>query len=361
MRSNKHRNGSVMIWGMVTMTVIVGISALAFDLARVQIVKTEMRRAADAAAHAAAREVNSVMSAVRAAARQYAGNNLLTDTAGGLTLENSEIIRGKWNAQTRTLDTSSMNPDAVRIIARRTAQKGNAVPLIWASLLKGQNTCDINVMATAVYITPVNVEHSAPGTANPFLAGMPKGSSASLNNPHNSPDYTGVKGKVESGPKPVAGLPIVPGTELTFDQISGTVRHDPNLPYFNPDGELTDIGHNSNGNENGITDVIAPINSLVGVFLTDEEPHKYMQGRVPPPRLDFSTPASRDFTKLEPKIQQIFFIGDSRTSKGEIQRFVVPEGATRLYLATWDFYEWNNNDGDRVVRVIRPGKTMLVE
>ena len=28
------------------------------------------------------------------------------------------------------------------------------------------------------------------------------------------------------------------GDELTFDNIDGTARHDPSLPYFDPDGEM---------------------------------------------------------------------------------------------------------------------------
>ena len=95
----------------------------------------------------------------------------------------------------------------------------------------------------------------------------------------------------------------------------------------------------------GISDLTAPINALVGVFLDDEQPNH----SAPPKALDFRSPASREFTSLEPQLKQLFWIGDGKTKDGLAQEFAVPEGATRLYLATWDFYEWNNNAGWRVV------------
>ena len=81
----------------------------------------------------------------------------------------------------------------------------------------------------------------------------------------------------------------------------------------------------------------------------------------PPSGLDFSTDASRDFTTLQPQIKQLFFIGDGQRSDGTPQQFVAPPGATRLFLATWDFYEWNNNYGQRTVKVSRPGQIITVE
>jgi hypothetical protein len=164
-------------------------------------------------------------------------------------------------------------------------------------------------------------------------------------------------------------MPLDEGEALTFDSISGTAKHDPRLALFNPDGELGDIGHNNlttNGsnsygskmyNENGIADVTAPINALVGVFLTDDAPNLTSA----PSNLDFSTAASRDFGTLKPELKQIFFIGDGLDSKGNKQNFVVPKGATRLYLATWDFYEWNNNDGFRNIKVNRPMQIITVK
>ena len=70
---------------------------------------------------------------------------------------------------------------------------------------------------------------------------------------------------------------------------------------------------------------------------------------------------ARNKAVYRPKLKQMFFIGDGLTKDGLPQKFVAPEGATRLFLATWDFYEWNNNAGARNVKVYRPGSTRLVK
>ena len=207
-----------------------------------------------------------------------------------------------------------------------------------------------------MYVRAVDVNQQIEATANPFLAGMPKGTVASLNNPKNSPDYAGSPGQPLQSPFTV-NVPLEEGQALTFDSISGTARHDPTLATYEPDGNLGSIGHNTSGNEHGIADTNAPINALVGVFLTDEQPDR----TAAPPKLDFSSQASRDFGMLEPQVKQIFFIGDGQSSAGKRQEFVVPKGATRLFLATWDFYEWNNNSGQRTVKVSRPQQVILVQ
>jgi hypothetical protein len=95
----------------------------------------------------------------------------------------------------------------------------------------------------------------------------------------------------------------------------------------------------------------------VGLFLDDSQPNTTSA----PTNLDFSTPASREFTELQPKLKQIFFIGDGKNSNGARQEFIAPKGATRLFLATWDFYEWNNNAGSRNIRITRPMQIITVK
>jgi hypothetical protein len=323
-------------------------------------VKTELRRAADAAARAGAAVL---LTGGPSAARDRARSTALLNKADGepVTLNTAtDVELGTWDAKTKRFtklagsDLSKAN--TIRVVARRTTKSGNAVPLAFGQMI-GKDSCDVSAEAIILAIAAVNVNETVQATANPFLAGMPKGSAASLNNPHNSPDYAGDRTSPRQSPLPVQGMPLVDGAVLTFDSIAGTARHDPNLPYFNPDGELSDIGRNSNGAENGISDLTAPINALVGVFLTDEQPNR----SAPPKALDFRSPQSREFTTLQPQLKQLFWIGDGQTKDGVKQEFVVPEGATRLYLATWDFYEWNNNAGWREVKVTRPQRLVTVK
>lgn len=362
------RRGVSAIYLVVYLVVLSAFCSLAVDLGRVQLAKTELRRAADGAARAAAAGLLTNPDQAISLARQFANLNNVDGVP--LNLESQDIQLGRWDAKTRVFtnltggDLSRAN--AVRIIARRSNSRGNGIPMLFASLL-GFHSCNISAESIAVVIPPTDVDQYVPATANPFLSGMPAGSVASRPNPHNSPDYAGSPGNPRQSPLAI-NMTIEEGQILTFDSIEGTARHDPNLPFFDPDGELTDIGHNnltgnhnsSYGsrlyNENGIADVIAPINSLVGVFLDDNPPNL----TPAPENLDFSTPASRDFAQLRPKLKQIFFIGDGLRSDGARQQFIVPAGATRLYLATWDFYEWNNNYGFRNIKVQRPMQIVTV-
>lgn len=79
-------------------------------------------------------------------------------------------------------------------------------------------------------------------------------------------------------------------------------------------------------------------------------------GQATPAQLDFG--AGLGFTSLSPGIGQIFFIGDGLTSdsnagdfSGQVQQFVVPVGATRLYLGRVDGFGWYNNVGSFDVTV----------
>jgi hypothetical protein len=64
------------------------------------------------------------------------------------------------------------------------------------------------------------------------------------------------------------------------------------------------------------------------VFLSDAEPID-----PPPSRLDF---ANGEFAELAPALHQIFYVGDGHQVDGTLQRFIVPAGATRLFLGFAD-------------------------
>jgi len=70
--------------------------------------------------------------------------------------------------------------------------------------------------------------------------------------------------------------------------------------------------------------------------------------------LDFGTVESRNYLLLSPMLKQVFFVGDGRTTEGEQQKVVIPEGATRLYLGTMDSWQWTNNIGELKAKVTDP-------
>ena len=139
--------------------------------------------------------------------------------------------------------------------------------------------------------------------------------------------------------------------------INGGANNFQSSTLYDGDGNLSWICNNIKGAENGMSDLRAPINSVIAVFLSDSAPNS----GTTPETLDFTSQASRDFTTLQPKLKQPFFIGDGRNSSGEAQRFIPPVGATRLFIATMDAYEWNNNTGGFVVTAHASGKVLLVK
>ena len=134
---------------------------------------------------------------------------------------------------------------------------------------------------------------------------------------------------------PLYNFAAAAGQVLTFSNISGTVNYSA-LPITStngvPDGRAYLAGTNisSVGGISGIQNDNA-IGFLVGVFLNDSEP----TGSGPSP-LNFTNNTS--FAELSPQLNQTFFIGDGLTGSGvgNIQRFLVPEQATRLFLGFAD-------------------------
>jgi len=165
-----------------------------------------------------------------------------------------------------------------------------------------------------------------PGTSNPFLAGMPNGSTCCM----------GDSAPAES-PVLVTGISLIPGTAITFTNVTGSVNNDAGVPTSPPDGDpsilvTTAAFEGGNQSPNNIAGFInTPVSALAGVFLGPSLP----TANPAPSSIDFG-PAGvgTNFLSLDPMLQQAFFIGDGLTGNGtgEVQTFVVPAGATRLFL-----------------------------
>jgi hypothetical protein len=170
---------------------------------------------------------------------------------------------------------------------------------------------------------------TVPGGSNPFLAGMPNGS-------------TCCSGDAAPAQSPVfAAFIATPGLSFTFS-VTGSVDHTGATPTLSPDGS----GLSSTPSNNGIAGANWPIDALVGVFLDASQP----DSSAAPSSLDFTT---TNFTTLSPGLKQAFFIGDglTGTGSGTVQTFIAPPGATRLFLGTSDGFGWFNNTGSFLVGV----------
>jgi hypothetical protein len=198
-----------------------------------------------------------------------------------------------------------------------------------------------------------------PGTSDPWLAGAPDGTKASAHpsDPSNSPDVAPTH-----SPVLVNGAAITPGAVLTFG-VTGSAGYGPDAAKASgPDGKLYDgkFIHHLIGAQNGISDVVAPINALLGVFLDGNVPTTAPTGLdfrsgglgvTSPGTLGAVNPVAggTGYATLAPGLGQVFFIGDGLGAGGVAQQVTVPNGATRLFLGTADGWKWADNSGGYVV------------
>lgn len=202
----------------------------------------------------------------------------------------------------------------------------------------------VAVAAAAHADSPVTVV--VPGQANPWLAGLPDGATASFTD-------------VAPGQSPVLvpGLALVAGTVVQFLNVTGGTLNMDGCPgvCIGAEGDPSLYGYTVRADfagypdgENGIGNVLAPFGALLGVYLGADLP----TSTAAPATMDFqSTATGLNFTTLSPGLKQVFFIGNGMTDSGVLQSFAVPTGATRLYLGTLDGFGWSNNTGELALDV----------
>ncbi len=174
---------------------------------------------------------------------------------------------------------------------------------------------------------------AVPGSANPWLAGMPEGATSSQDTaPAQSPIFIDLS-------------QVGPGGYLTFAAF-GATDNGGGL-QFGADGDDSGwIVDHAYGVENGIANSALPFLALTGVFLDDTQP----DGSAAPVALDYKS-LTTSFTSFAAQLKQPFFIGDGLTPSGQVQQFLIPTQATRLFLGTADGYGWNNNSGVLLVEI----------
>src|SRR5438552_3583396 len=128
MLSNRHRNhrkGVGLPWAIIMLLVLCAMASLAVDYGRVQVVKNQLRGAADAAALAGGQEVL----ADPVYAKQAAIDTAKANKADGspVILQSGDVVPVIWNEtnHTYTLPSGTQKPNAVMVTAYRTAARGN--------------------------------------------------------------------------------------------------------------------------------------------------------------------------------------------------------------------------------------------
>jgi len=310
-----------MIWIVITFGVMCLFCGLAVDLGRAQTAKTELRRAADAAARAGAMEIlkgntdySSDSKSVLTIVAEVAKANLADGTPVVLNTS-TDIQIGTWNSFTRMFTPTFSSPNAVRVYARRNgAANQNAVPLIFTQVI-GRKSLDVWAVSVAQVVTVNTVTNfSVSANSNPWLAGTqnltPGSETASITDPgypssnhpwqhdiNGPPDSKNFKTGEPYGSPPVVNLNLQPGDIINLSDVSGTAQNDPNGTKFSANGDQGAKGiyddsashpyvNTSNVNsyeqnisnyptgmtEHYISDTYAPINGMMGVFLNGDVP-----------------------------------------------------------------------------------------
>jgi len=130
-----------LIYYLVCIPLLLAVASFAVDFGRVELAKTEMRGAVDAAARAACAYIPTDLASARSAAIAAASSN----TVDGVPLElrSQDIEFGLWKVEDKTFDPGSSSPNAVRIWAYRTNGRSNPIPLHMSQVM-GISTRDIS-------------------------------------------------------------------------------------------------------------------------------------------------------------------------------------------------------------------------
>ncbi len=170
------------------------------------------------------------------------------------------------------------------------------------------------------------------GLANVTLAGAPE--SQQLGN-----DSTPLQSPVE------VPLGITAGQTVQVEASGFVDARGNQSPDTPPDGAYY-LTYNTQ-RAFGISSIRGPGGALIGVFLGAGAP----QMNALPPDVEV-TESYRNQGRLQPLLQQPFFIGRGRTPSGEVKKFVAPAGAARLFLGVLDSGGYNyDNTGFFTVTV----------
>lgn len=143
--------GGGTIWGLMSIILLAGIAGLAVDVTDAFRGRTMLQATADAAALAAAIDLDDE-SAARDAAQIYAARNM-APAEHGRVLETENIAFGSWDAASRTFSPGTSPADTVHVTVRRAAVGDNAWPTNFLRII-GLFSWDITVQAAAQRFIP---------------------------------------------------------------------------------------------------------------------------------------------------------------------------------------------------------------
>jgi len=334
----------VIVYLSVAMVAMLGFCSLAVDVGHCQLVKTELRRAADAVAIQCMVTYNNSSTETTTYTYNASTNPI---TMGNSNSPTFTISWGYWHPTTSTFNsTASGGTLACKVVVSCTQANGNPIPLTFGPVI-GQSSIDMTASSIVTDSGNASANATVPSTANPYFAGMP----STTTNVYGDTNTASTNASIQ-----ITAIPVIPGSYLTFSSFTGTTSVVPGtMPYVGASGVSnyaygTATQHNedwdgsgSPDTENGIANAIMPESSLMGLFLGPDAPDTTA---APTTVVDWTTSANQTattFTNLTTKAP--FYIGNGQSTNGTVQKFQVPAGATRLYIAIWDGEQYNNNGG----------------
>lgn len=240
----------------------------------------------------------------------------------------------EWNEHTRIWNSGDASVALIEIVFLSLEFGGNDTALDDISFIPDPSPCLNRVFDPEQFNVLQSDPVLVPGDANPFLSGQLDG--------------VRIKGDRSPDESPILASTVQPGDVLSF-VVEGSVSFTgASEPTTAPDGGALETSSSALGIA-GYREKSLPINALVGVFLGDGIPQD------PAPSEIIYSGDSLQFELLAPRLHQIFYIGDGLTGEGIglRQEFVVPDGATRLFLGTTDGFGWFNNSGFFEVTICR--------
>lgn len=155
--SNHHRRsrnrGVALVWVGLSLVVLVGFVALGIDMGRIKLAKTELQTAADAAARAACWPIPQLQFTEGMSRSQAVINS--NDAGGeeiGYDPAQNDLEYGIWWRNIRVFEP--LPPDllnranAVRVITHRDSERGNPLPMAFATAVNWDTT-DVRAVAVA--------------------------------------------------------------------------------------------------------------------------------------------------------------------------------------------------------------------
>ncbi|HEX8522928.1 MAG TPA: pilus assembly protein TadG-related protein [Tepidisphaeraceae bacterium] len=260
--NSRSRSGVGLVYAIIFMSVMLLFCSFAVDYGRVQLAKTQLQSAADAAALAGAGELKNGLARSQSAAISIAASNKVD--GAGLTLDPANDIEfGRWNAASRQFTpltgAAQTGANSVRINAKRVAARGTGIDTPFLRMF-GRIACDIHSSAVAVaspiQYAAVGIDFikmsgnatdsyiSNGGSVPPYLGSIASNGDITLtgNSMVHGDAHPGV-GKNITGADHVSGNTSPLGAPLNFSPINpGSIRTN------NDNFRITPMTAVSNGN-----------------------------------------------------------------------------------------------------------------